>query len=1296
MDAENFSKLTAILDLLDRHKKNLAQAVQLDNPDQTPRVLGSGSALSKRSTQSEGLFGFGNASDGQQPMDAVAHAEERRKTVNRAQTLLFRRRTRLRKSFPSLSEPTSKSVSISRLDEELKDCIVSRGMMRMFDSRQDSNKRSSEASDCGAQSDCLDYMPEKSFGPPDVDWEDSRWQPMAASDTFDNMTSSDYVNLRPQILGQLFDKILDCLQNDFDELVGKLKEQVQELKEMTDRISYLETEGRELTKQLSTLETRIKAYQDSQKNLVNLEEEKDALSRECASLQESIKKLTLQVSEQDSQKLPDWTQDLAALKEKEDEIKVLKRELSKRERQLESLNATLTAPFPAALDSLRGAETASRQATPRGSFGHLLSAASSPRRTSVKHLLVTPQFPSPEPGLSLATELQLTKQPSVSRRLVEVQEKLGTSLAELETLRESNESLKTELEKIRKEMENKEATADQKLQENSRELAAAQEQLVEKTAALQRTAEALATTEGDLNASTAALYLTAADNEYLQANNERLKAQVAEAKQMLREAQERHADALASRAPPAVVKDLEGKVAQLVSELQTRASLLDQAEKRQTELEGQLQQMHRSVETNMQQIEKLSSQVKRLEGKLAATNNAASALGEASNKLIELVKRGDGSGVESEEAERGRKELLNLLEQERRRVEALSESIQQQQSIEMEQQEFQETAEALQQQLREQVAYLQHRLQQQEKEAEAVRQDLYRQIEMTDKAKEEVRTELRAACDRLEDLQEQLQETMKQKLELEVAASEWEAQRTEMRRQREETQEALEAQERELQQVQERVQELLQRIDEYASKEAACIAEGEALRGNIAQLELSVQAAKKETERQLAEKEQDRLQLERAQQTAMAVLQQQIEQLKEERAHALQSVNQEATATLGQEYKALKETVNSLREQNAGLLVQLQLQQHTSSAEEQQQKQWQSKYEALLASLGDAQERYRNLDLMLQRSYTESHRSLQEAQQQLQQLLVKDNQSHEPHFKESPQQLERDGMQLHVVVSEVRDRHAEAPQPVMEEWKQEREASGGDEEIRQQLETGEAHALPLAQDTQKPFQQLLASLEEQRQQFEDAAAKQKLLIAANEQMCKENLHLKAELEELKSVILTERREGGVASVLELVQRQLQQLAAAFDAFKRAEEQQIAGLKGSVGGPTHVFNVSYPPFVIPMVNVHESKDGSDKTINISGVLDVRAASAGVVSAGGIDGLLGPRVRLPALQGSRFREWFSRWGKDEVQALRLCVGPTGSAPRLEGPFQLSEMLDLPAKETSRNNSSGNTKLAPATAY
>ncbi|CDJ27137.1 myosin heavy chain, putative [Eimeria mitis] len=774
--------------------------------------------------------------------------------------------------------------------------------------------------------------------------------------------------------------------------------------------------------------------------------------------------------------------------------------------------------------------------------------------------------------------------------------------------------------------------------------------------------------------------------------------------------------------------------------------------KRQAELKEQLKEMHRSVETNEQQIEELSSQVKRLEGKLAATNNVATALGEASHKLIELVKSGDLSREDSQEAERKREELLKLLEQERRHAEALAESIQQQQSIEVEQREFQATAAALQQQLQQQVLCLQQQLQQQEKEAEAMRQELYQQVEKTDKAKEDVQTELRTACNQLQQLQQQLQETAQQKRELELAATEWEAQKTEMSRQKEETQEALQAKERELQQVQQRMQELMQQIEEYVSKEAAYIAEGEALRGNIGELELSVQAAKEETQRQLAEKEEDRRQLEIAQQTAMAVLQQQIEQLKQERAEAILSSQQQETAALGHEYEALKETVNSLRKQNAGLSAQLQQllqqqqqQQQTRSAQQQEQQQWQRKYEALLGSLGEAQDRYKHLEVLLQQSYKESHRSLQEAQQQLQQLLLKDSSSSssEQQFSARKQQHEQGVMRVHVEVSEVRGRDAVAPQPQLRELQQQEDALRSLLQQQQQQETRTDAA-----ETDKPLQQLLASLHEQRQQFEDAANKQKILMAANERMRRENQYLKAELEELKSLVLTERGEGGVASVLELVQQQLQQLAAAFDAFKRTEAQQLADLKGAVGGPTHIFNVSYPPFVIPLVNVHESKDGNDKTINISGMLDVRAASTGVVSGGGLGGLLGPRPNLPALQGSRFREFVSRWcdrgyccsgsndaaanaavcclggdctaadtqadnwhtntqvfaptGKEEVQALRMCVGPPGSAPRLDGPFQLSEVIELQSKDTNPSGSSSkgcsnrNSNIAPAAAY
>lgn len=53
-------------------------------------------------------------------------------------------------------------------------------------------------------------------------------------------------------------------------------------------------------------------------------------------------------------------------------------------------------------------------------------------------------------------------------RLVEVQEKLGATLAELDKLRESNESLRSELDKMRKELEDKEAATHQELQVKGR------------------------------------------------------------------------------------------------------------------------------------------------------------------------------------------------------------------------------------------------------------------------------------------------------------------------------------------------------------------------------------------------------------------------------------------------------------------------------------------------------------------------------------------------------------------------------------------------------------------------------------------------------------------------------------------------------------------------------------------------------------------------------------------------------------------------------------------------------------
>ena len=64
MDAENFSKLTAILDLLDRYKKTLTLAVTQDG-HKIEKINTSyiNKSISKRSTRN-GIFGFGSAHTG--------------------------------------------------------------------------------------------------------------------------------------------------------------------------------------------------------------------------------------------------------------------------------------------------------------------------------------------------------------------------------------------------------------------------------------------------------------------------------------------------------------------------------------------------------------------------------------------------------------------------------------------------------------------------------------------------------------------------------------------------------------------------------------------------------------------------------------------------------------------------------------------------------------------------------------------------------------------------------------------------------------------------------------------------------------------------------------------------------------------------------------------------------------------------------------------------------------------------------------------------------------------------------
>lgn len=65
MDAENFAKLTAILDLLDLYKKTLTQAVSQEASGSDRQALNLGRALSRRSTRNGGIFGFGSTNAGE-------------------------------------------------------------------------------------------------------------------------------------------------------------------------------------------------------------------------------------------------------------------------------------------------------------------------------------------------------------------------------------------------------------------------------------------------------------------------------------------------------------------------------------------------------------------------------------------------------------------------------------------------------------------------------------------------------------------------------------------------------------------------------------------------------------------------------------------------------------------------------------------------------------------------------------------------------------------------------------------------------------------------------------------------------------------------------------------------------------------------------------------------------------------------------------------------------------------------------------------------------------------------------
>ncbi|KAL8440548.1 hypothetical protein Efla_003219 [Eimeria flavescens] len=1198
MDAENFAKLTTILDLLDHYKKALSVALAQEAASQRRPALQLSRGLSRRSTRgAAGIFRYGSNTT-TSPRPAFEEALERRKTLKRFQTLLSRRRTRLRSSFPSFSEPeSSKSVSLSCLDEEMQERVASRGLLHLFTSRSTRLGEGGASADSSElKGDCPDFMSEPDIeAPPDVDWEVRSEVRRLSTHSLDNLTSEEMASMQPQVLSQLFDRILEYLQNDFEDLLEKLKEQamylfcclfvlllflqnshlkqdvlslkkkledavetndeqVQELKEMTERISDLETEGRELSSQLSVLETRITRYQEQEKELLKLAEEKRLLDRECASLRERLQELSSQATSEDTRRASELAHDLISLRgssqAKDEEIKSLKRELRRKERQLESFSVSLsTQQLQPSLESPRG-DLTSRQQTPRSSAGHLFSGLSpNPRRVSVKHLLTAPPPPPVQrQSVSLASELQLSSDDSLPRGLLEVTEKLKAALREVESLRESNQELRKQLLEIRAELDAKEAAAARALEEKAAELAAARMQMKKETA------EALEATQEELRLSAAALCLTAADND-------RLLAEVEEGRRLLQAAKEEQAAAMAAGSSAAVISELEKTVSALQQSLDEKTARLTEAEERGKELARQRESLHAEVESNQRQIEELAARVQTLETQLAATADVAAAFEEEIAKLKEFIESSGGSSEEREEAERQRAALLELLERERDRVASLAAAVSQQRSLHAEQQLLQLHASQLQQELQQQQAFLMGQLQQQEEEGAAVRGELERKLQRAEEEKQRTQAELQAAYGELQQMQIRMQALTEERRELEQQAAELAG----VSRHRDAL---LQQREAELREVQQQLQTELDRVEELVKKETAAQAEIGQLQQDLAALESGLHAEREEKEKLLMLMQQEIKQAEQAQQAALAAMQQQMQELQQGREALLLEgcLQSQEQKRMQEQQELLQQEVCRLREKNEALEVELQ-QLHGLHAGEAQQLEEQQRQ--LLQQLQQTQEKYALLQQELDSSSKEYQQMLQDAHSQLAELKPRTARMAEEHRKK-------------------------------------------EEDLLQQLQQVERMRLLLQQEVAELRKQNEAALQQQTIQPCGPSEEEAELLLANARIRQENEELRAEVAELKALVASGHA-SELASVLQEVKEQLEHLSVDFLAFKAEEQQEMHALKSSRGGPTHVFNVSYPPAVIPLISVHESRQGKDKTVNISGVLDLRTA-AGLSAAG----------------------------------------------------------------------------------
>ncbi|CBZ55028.1 putative myosin heavy chain [Neospora caninum Liverpool] len=648
MDADNFRKLTAILDVLDRYKKSLtAASFQGASGDRSRsrRISRSPSVRSARSGSwmpARSVFVGGGSTlkyhaRSKQiedwPETTVA-AIQRKMTIRRTKTLHARRQAAARLSCPELPHLQKLQVDLRELDSPLQAKVESRGLERWFSgpraAQDDSEtleafegegiRKWASLSD-GDVSLEVDLSDDDESVRPDVIFSDSVGSVDLKSLAELEFDEVDLDHITPKVLGQLFDRVLECLQLDFRDLIDKLKTQnghlkqdiismkkklqdavhtndeqiikrshlaqaavdsgtmgcsflswifsslygsgrvsryryangdlrirmtpaafgdpgdgrafgkaffighglpagacrgsfhapselilflvqVQELKDMTERVADLRAETRELTRQLRLMESQLKKYAEQDREIQALVREKLAWEAERQQLSAQIQKLTQELGTRDDgtrllQLLGDFDRVEALNQEKEEQLKTLAKHLEAKDREIESLNLNLSMKQTAAAAPRR--DPRSSILSPRVSLEFY--SGTLPRRTTMaRRHLVESRSSVPLVGASLAGELRQAAQETEEKPAVTVEEyaqrlelarrKLDQAMAELETASHVNETLREKVTRLQGELDETTKTVEdltKEVKEKEELLNSAEEKLREQTSLLHAT-----------------------------------------------------------------------------------------------------------------------------------------------------------------------------------------------------------------------------------------------------------------------------------------------------------------------------------------------------------------------------------------------------------------------------------------------------------------------------------------------------------------------------------------------------------------------------------------------------------------------------------------------------------------------------------------------------------------------------------------------------------------------------------------------------------------------------------------